>query len=52
MLSGVPYPTVASFHVRNLAIGGGQRAYVIFATPDVAAALLMTPAAVQLLEMV
>ena len=30
--------------------GGGQRAYVIFATSEVVAALLTTPAAVPLLE--
>jgi hypothetical protein len=50
VLSGVPYPTVLPIQVRNVPIGGGQRAYVIFATSDVAAALLTAPAAVPLLE--
>ena len=50
VLSGVPYPTVVPLQVRNVAIGGGQRAYVIFATSDVVAALLATPAAALLLE--
>ena len=50
VLSGVPYPMVLPIQVRNVPIGGGQRAYVIFATSDVAAALLTAPAAVPLLE--
>jgi len=50
VLSGVPYPTVLPIQIRNVAIGGGQRAYVIFAASDVAAALLIAPAAVPLLE--
>ena len=48
--SGVPYSTVAPLQVRNVAIGGEQRAYVIFATSHVVAALLATPAAALLLE--
>ena len=50
VLSGVPYPTVLPIQVRNVPIGGGQRAYVTFAASDVAAALLTAPAAVPLLE--
>ena len=52
VLSGVPYPTVVPLQVRNVATGGGQRAYVIFATSDIVAALFTSPdlAAAQLLE--
>ena len=50
MLNGVPYPTVLPIQVRNVPIGGGQHAYVIFASSDVVVALLTTPVAVQLLE--
>ena len=50
VLSGVPYPTVLPIQIRNVAIGGGQRAYAIFAASYVAAALLTTPTAVPLLE--
>ena len=48
-LNGVQYPSVLPIQVRNVPIGGGQRAYVIFSTSDVAVSLLTTSTGVDIM---
>ena len=49
-LNGQQYPSVLPLQVRNVPIGGGQRAYVIFSSSDVAVSLLSTTTGVNIME--